>query len=347
MKIIILILFIILIFGASVFGQSVRIDLQGRVPKGISPEFLQSNYARILKAVAPGLSADTAPVTIIYYSKADERKLGVRLPEWGGGGAIGRDSIIVPVDNAPLPDMDAGRVSVHELVHIALERAYGRLRVPRWFHEGLAMTLSGELSLDEQVTLSRAIFLKKLLPLDSVERVNRFDAYGAALAYSQSHLAVAYLIDKYGMDGIPELLAAVRAAGMFDTALMDVFGLTMPEFERLVQNYTAERFRYVFFFSDTYLYWFLGALLLVAGFVAVRLRGRRRRRQMEEEERAEDERLRRGAVRKMRRRSYAEADGHADDDGYDDDDEIELNEDGTGPDEDDDNWYNDEKEKRG
>jgi hypothetical protein len=332
---------------ASVSLVAQTINLQGRVPGGITREFLQSNYSRILKAVAPDVPADSTPIVIIYYSRNDERKLGVRLPEWGGGGAIGRDSIIVPVDRAPLPDMDAGRVTVHELVHIALERAYGRLRVPRWFHEGLAMTLSGELSLDEQVTLSRAIFLKNLLPLDSVERVNRFDAYGAALAYSQSHLAVAYLIDKYGMDGVPELLIAVRETGRFDTALMDVFGLTGPEFERLVRNYTAERFRYVFFFSDTYLYWSLGALLLVAGFVAVRVRSRRRRRQMELEEQAEDERRKRAGRRARRGASPHEQDGFAGGDGNDGgygDEEIELNEDGTEPDEDDD-WYDEEQEK--
>jgi hypothetical protein len=333
-------------FAAS---AALSIDLQGRVPRGITGAFLHDNYARILKAVAPDAPADSAPIRIIYYGRSDERKLGVRLPEWGGGGAIGRDSIIVPVDRAPLPDMDVGRVTVHELVHIALERAYGRLRVPRWFHEGLAMTLSGELSLEEQVTLSRAIFLRKLLPLDSVEQVNRFDTYGAALAYSQSHLAVAYLIDKYGMDGVPELLSAVRETGRFDSALSGVFGLTMPELERAVNNYTAERFRYVFFFSDTYLYWSLGALLLVAGFITVTVRNRKRRRQMELEELAEDERLKRVAGKMKKREVFREEDNGAEDeydeedDEYYGDDEIELNEDGTEPDEDD--WYDDEQEK--
>jgi hypothetical protein len=186
--------------------------------------------------------------------------------------------------------MDLGRVTVHELVHIALERAYGLLRIPRWFHEGLAMTLSGELSFDEQLTLSRAIFTKKLMPLDSIERVNRFDAFGAALAYSESHLAVAYMIDKYGIDGIPELLNEVRAAGKFDTSLFTVFGFAPQEYDRMVHNYIIERYRFLFFFSDTYLFWMLGAFLVIAGFIAVRIRIRKREKQMEEEENAADER---------------------------------------------------------
>ena len=270
-------------FAANLFG------LEGRIPASITKAFLQGNYERIWKTIAPDTAIDTSAITIIYYSRADKRKFGVRLPEWGGGGAIGRDTIIIPVDRFPLADMDIGRVTVHELVHIALERAYGRLRLPRWFHEGLAMTLSGELLFEEQLTLSRAIFTKRLLPLDSIERVNRFDAFGAALAYSESHLAAALLIDKYGIDGIPELLAAVRKCGTFGDGFLSVFGFAPLEFERLVRNDITGRYSFLFFFSDTYLFWLLGALLVVAGFVAVKISNRKREKLMEEEERREDE----------------------------------------------------------
>jgi hypothetical protein len=266
-----------------------RFDLQGRVPASVTPAFLKSNYEPIWKAIAPDTAIDTSAITVIYYSKSDERKLGVRLPEWGGGGAIGRDTIIIPTDRFPLADRDIGRVTVHELVHIALERAYGRLRLPRWFHEGLAMTLSGELSFEEQVVLSRAILTKRLLPLDSIERVNRFDAFGAALAYSQSHLAAAYLIDKYGIDGVSEFLGEVRVSGRFDTALADGFGFSPQEFDGMVRNYIVDRYRFIFFFSDTYLFWLLGALLVVAGFVAVKISNRKRENLMEEEERRDEE----------------------------------------------------------
>ncbi|MBN1131085.1 MAG: hypothetical protein JXA71_19000 [Chitinispirillaceae bacterium] len=259
-------------------------NLQGRVPSSITHAFLASGYGRILAAVAPDMTADTIPITIIYYGKNDERTLGVRLPEWGGGGAIGRDTIIVPLDNAPLADMAIDRVTLHELVHIALERRYGRLRLPRWFHEGVAMTLSGELSFEEQTVLSRAVITRRLLPLDSIEKVNRFDAYGAALAYSQSHLAVLFIIESWGMDAIPELLAAVRKTGTFDSALTAVFGLTGGEFERLAHDFIADRYRYLFLIGDTWLYWLPAALLVVVGFVMVRIRNRKRQAQMERED---------------------------------------------------------------
>jgi hypothetical protein len=264
------------------------IALKGRVPSALSRPFVMRNYERIWKTIAPQTPLDRRTITIVFYSRPDERALSVRLPEWGGGGAIGDNLIVIPLDRSPLPDMDPARVTVHELTHIAIERAYGRLHVPRWFHEGLAMTLSGELSFDEQLTLSRAVFTGRLLPLDSIERVNRFDAQEAELAYSESHLAVAWMIDRYGLDGIPELLQTLQSAGTFREALPRVYGLTGDEVDRLVRNYIVERYRGVFLFSDTWLFWLLGALLLVAGFISVKIRNDRKKRLMEEQERIED-----------------------------------------------------------
>jgi hypothetical protein len=265
------------------------IALSGRVPSTITRSFAMRNYERIWKAVAPEAALDRRAITIVYYSRLDQRKQSVRLPEWGGGGAVGRDLIVIPIDRSPLPDVTLPQVTVHELTHIALERAYGRLHVPRWFHEGLAMTLSGQLSFDEQLSLSRAVFTRKLLPLDSIEMVNRFDVHEAELAYSESHLAVAWMIDRYGLDGIPELLRALRSCGSFDAALKQEYGLTDAELDRLVRNYIVERYRGVFFFSDAYLFWFLGALLAILAFIAVKIRNDKRKRLMEEQECAEDE----------------------------------------------------------
>ncbi|MBN2038383.1 MAG: hypothetical protein JW768_16705 [Chitinispirillaceae bacterium] len=274
----------IIVLACSVLWGDTSFDLQGRVPSSISQEFLRTHYDRIHAAVAPGITPDTTPVTIIYYSRNDRRRYGVRLPEWGGGGAIGRDTVIIPVDKSLPADMHIDRITLHELVHIALERAYGRIRLPRWLHEGLAMTLSGELSFEEQVALSRAVFTAHLLPLDSIEQVNRFDAYGATLAYSQSHAAVAFMIETYHMEGISALLRAVRQTGRFDSALYREFGLTQREYELLTRQYITERYRLLFLVGDSWLYWLPAALLVIAGFFAVRLRNRKRQRQMEEEE---------------------------------------------------------------
>jgi hypothetical protein len=325
---------VIALFCSLAYGDA-AFHLQGRIPASITQEYLTLHFDRIWTAIAPGRSSDTTPIMIIYYSRNDHRRYGVRLPEWGGGGAIGRDTVIIPVDKSPPADMDIDRVTLHELVHIALERAYGGIRLPRWFHEGLAMTLSGELSFEEQVALSRAVFTGNLLPLDSIERVNRFDAYGATLAYSQSHIAVAFMIESYTMEGVSDLLRAVRETGRFDSALYREFGLNHREYELLTHQYIAQRYRLFFLMGDSLFYWLPAALLVIVGFLAIRIRNRKRQQQMEAEEKALQRSLPESVI--PARANMRTSGRH---------DEIEWYEDGSAPDEDEQGAGDDPQQKR-
>lgn len=247
------------------------------------------NYSRLRKTIAPALPVDRSLLHIIYYSGSDAHNPGARLPEWGGGGAIGRDTIIIPVDRLGIAGMDAGRVTVHELVHVVLARTYGDIPIPRWFHEGLAMTLSGELLFEEQVVLSRALFSRRLLTFEAIEKVNNMDRYGAALAYSQAHCAVADLIGDYGNDTLRLLLDAVRTRGSFDSAMAQVIGYSAREWESFVREDLVKRYSLVFLISDTAIYWLPVTFLFIVAFIAVTVRNRRKRRRMEEEELAEEE----------------------------------------------------------
>lgn len=283
-----IILVLLALFSYPLSANS-NIILEGTVPRSITDTFLLHHYTRLWKTIAPAVPIDRTPLRIIYYSKSSATRLALRLPEWGGGGALGRDTIIVPLDRLMLAGMDAGRVTIHELVHIVLARVYGGIPIPRWFHEGLAMTLSGELLFNEQVVISRALFTRQLLPFDTIEKVNALDQYGAELAYSESHLAVAYLIDEYGIDTIPVLLYAVRATGSFDTAMNRILGFSPKDFESFARENVARRYSFVFLISDTALYWIPITFLFIAAFIAVTIRNKKKRRRMEEEEKREEE----------------------------------------------------------
>jgi hypothetical protein len=282
MKIIFLLVVVVLTFPC--FGAA-TIKLFGSVPNGITSVGLQKEYQRIRSIIQPGFKSDQKSIDIIYYSIREQKRLGVRLPEWGGGGAIGQDSIIIPIDKpfAFYPD-DFLRITLHELVHIALARAYRNIRIPRWFHEGMAMSLSGELSFDEGVILSRALATSSLISLDSIEYVNRFSQPKAQVAYCQSHFAVQYLTKLYGYEMLPELLDSAIAIRQFDTACVKVFGLTVDEFETIVKNEMMLKYRYVFLFSDYSFFWLLAVVLAMIAFILTMFRNHKRRRILEEEE---------------------------------------------------------------
>ena len=282
-------LYIILcILSALCSGQ---IFLEGQVPSEIIVSDISSEYYRIYRIVAPHQTPDKSPLKIIYYSKAHVNSDPFSLPEWGGGGAINRDLIVVPVDFKPFLEQSFRQITVHELVHIVLNRGYPGIKIPRWFHEGVAMTLSGELSLQENVRVSKAIFTSSLMPLASIDSVNAFGRSRADLAYSQAHLSVLFLVDQYGIDVVPEILNAARGTKNFWTGLNATLGISPQEFDAMLMKYLTSKYQFVFVFADTYAYWVAIVALFIVGFIVTGARNRKRAKAMEEEEKRESEKL--------------------------------------------------------
>ncbi|MBN1576851.1 MAG: hypothetical protein JW913_09880 [Chitinispirillaceae bacterium] len=277
---------LILLLTLAITTSAVELRLEGYVPHRLDTLLLTREYDRISKTIGLTPEDNAGSLHIIFYRYYEQRKTGIRLPEWGGGGAIGEDGIVIPVDRqSAFYRSDMERIILHEMVHVALARAYGHLRIPRWFHEGMAMTLSGELQFEEQLFLSRAIITRSLVPLDSMERLNRFSHWRAQVAYSQCHFAVGFLLDTYGYDLIPELLRESRKTRRFETACLRVFGLTVPELERLLRKEMASRYRLLFLFADYSSFWIGIVGLAIVAFVATKIRNRHKRERMEREER--------------------------------------------------------------
>ncbi len=277
----------VIVFLCTAFPGNGEIIIQGSPPAGVSVRFALSEYYRVFNRLAPNKRPDKSPLTIIYFTKSSAAGMSAALPEWGGGGAIGDSLIIIPIDFKPFLEQSFPQITVHELVHIVLARAYPDVAIPRWFHEGTAMLLAGELSFEENTIVSKAIFLGRLMPLSSIDSVNSFPRGRADLAYSQSHLAVLFLVDQYGIAALPELLRVTQRTKSFKAGLLQTTGLSLPEFEELVGKYIASKYRFVFLITDTYMWWVAIAVLFIAGFIATAIRNRKRAAAMEEAERLE------------------------------------------------------------
>jgi hypothetical protein len=262
------------------FAVSLRIS--GPLPAGADASGLQASYDSLFMLLKPGGPPDQDTLTLIFTAEPLDRDFG--LPEWGGGGALGRDTIVVSARQRPFLEMSLLRVTLHEMVHIALKRAYPSAPLPRFMHEGLAMLLSGEVAMEEHVVVSKAIFSRSLLALGSIDSVNLFPRARADLAYGQSHLAVSFFTREYGMKTLPELLSAAEKEGSFDKGLYEAYGLTFPEAEKMIREDLIQRYRLVFLFADTYLFWVCTALMFLVAVAVVKIRNRRKMREMEENE---------------------------------------------------------------
>jgi hypothetical protein len=260
------------------------VRLRGPVPEGITAHALAARYREIHAVVAPGKTMASFPLTILYCGRACDSGARFSLPEWGGGGALGADTIIVRTDLSPFFRRDYFQVTVHEMVHIAIARTCRGAQVPRWFHEGLALTLSGDISIHENLVLSRAVLSGGLLALDTIEKVNAFPEARAHVAYAQSHYAVNFLIAKYGIEVVGEILRHAGETGDFWHGVEKTCGITRKEFENGYTSQLAEQNRFMIFIADTYLFWIAVTLLFIIAFVVGRARKRKRAALMEMEE---------------------------------------------------------------
>lgn len=279
-------LLFLLLFSVSVSGELFKFT--GNVPPEIKIDHLEKQFYRILQQLdSTSTSTDHHPIFILFYNKSEKKQLGIHLPEWGGGGAIGTDTVVIPLDRvSAFYEQDLNKTILHELVHIAITRLFGKIRVPRWFHEGIAMSLSGEISIEDQILLSQALLTRKMLPLDNIDFVNRFDHWKARLAYSQSHAVVRFLIDIYGIDMIPELINASRKTRRFEDACVQTFGLTTKEIENLFSKEMHKWYPLIMLGSDFSLFWLLVLFLSIIAWVVIRARKKIRKKEMELEESA-------------------------------------------------------------
>lgn len=152
-----------------------------------------------------------------------------------GFALLGRHEIHLLVEAADGAPAGLRAVLVHELVHEFLDQANERLgvRLPRWFHEGLAQVIAGDtyLGVSEELIVWRAA-TQQLLPFYELADGFPRDPLLLRIAYAQSYSFVAWLERRLGRADLIELarsvdkdksieLALVHATGRSTAALQD------------------------------------------------------------------------------------------------------------------------------
>jgi hypothetical protein len=208
------------------------------------------------------------------------------VPDWGVGCAIAnRDLIVLKSPRIVTYPLQMEKVVVHELAHIATARVLGSVRVPRWFDEGVAMTVAGQWRLSQSSAMASAVLFNRLIPLAELEGRFPEGIQEARLAYAESFRAVEFLRSATEHEHVGGLVNAVRVAGSFDAALDGRMGMTRAGFYAAADEFFEERFGIGLLLTG----W--NPVLLAAGLLAVlaavlRVRGRRRKlREWEREER--------------------------------------------------------------
>lgn len=171
-------------------------------------------------------------VHIIFVDHAGRVAEASGMPHWVAGVARPEAGEIVIArhgpDGAPA---DLERLLKHEMAHVVLHRATGGAELPRWFHEGIAESMTGGISLSRAHTLAQAVFGPGVPDMQRLEAQFRgTDGPDAAVAYAAARDLVEFLRsrDPHGAS-LRQVFAELRAGQSFDAAFVRAYHTSLPE----------------------------------------------------------------------------------------------------------------------
>lgn len=182
------------------------------------------------------------PITVVLHTKATFQG-ATGSPAWADGlydGVLGR--IQIPTQGALTDQAWLTRVLRHEFVHALLHQRVEGAHVPQWLNEGLAMQLAGDNAWPD---LDRVIQGEvKLIPLDRLEGGwGGFPPNLATVAYLEGNSATAYLIERYGMGKVQDIIEALAARQPMAAAIKDRLMISYDEFQQRWNEHINEKIR--------------------------------------------------------------------------------------------------------
>lgn len=187
-----------------------------------------------------------------------EYATGVAYPNWG----VVLVSLTAGASAHSPPGVD--EIFVHELSHVALRRAVGFARMPRWFVEGVAIHHSGERSMERFRTLWMAHVQDALLPLDQVEGSFPDEQGAVSLAYAQSADLVGFLRRQTRADTrFKNLIDKLEEGETFEAAMLEAYALSSNQLEREWLADIGSRMSSVPLMLGGTTFWVIASILLV------------------------------------------------------------------------------------
>ncbi|MGA6828585.1 peptidase MA family metallohydrolase [Nitrospira sp. NS4] len=172
------------------------------------------------------------PIVVVLHTK-DTFQSATGSPAWADGlydPVLGR--IQIPTQGATTDTQWLTHVLRHEYVHALLhDRLEGQITsLPVWLNEGLAMQLAGDPwpDLDQAMPNGGSVIHLKYLE----GGWGQLPQNAATLAYLEANSATHYLIERFGMSRVAELLNAFKAKATVATALQDKIFLSYDQFHQ-------------------------------------------------------------------------------------------------------------------
>jgi len=213
-------------------------------------------------------------------------------PEWAGALTYpGLGMVLLMTPGA----MESGgsrywSILQHEMAHLLLGDAESRhgTRLPRWFQEGVATYVSGEMNLSRLVQLGWAQATGATPDFRELEVNFPSQASHAGAAYARSYLFIKYISRRFGDDAVARLVSESLQRGGIGRGTAAAFDLSMAELLVGFDQYARVKATWIPVISSTATIWGLITLLFLITWFRKKVQGMRTIRQWEREEEEEE-----------------------------------------------------------
>ncbi len=171
-------------------------------------------------------------VAVLLYDEDEFKKL-TNLPHWVTGVYDGK--VRMPLQSHGFDALELRALTTHEVTH-AFVAAMSAYSAPAWLNEGIAQYEESKVRPIDMLVFNAAVKTNTLMPIEALMLENPetilTDALKANLFYRQTYHLTRYLVERYGMYRIKEMLAAMGKGQNSEEAIRGVLKISVPKLER-------------------------------------------------------------------------------------------------------------------
>lgn len=170
--------------------------------------------------------------TVLFYSVSEFHDVTGQAG-WVGGLYDGK--IRLPAYRQGFYGQDLRTAAAHEMTHAFVAFLSGA-KAPAWLHEGLAEYEQNKIKPVDLFVFNAAIRTNTLMPMDRLlsENLNmdKMDQLEIALFYQEVFKLVSYMVEKYQMYRMKEILVKLRDGKPAEQAIEEVIGISTTQLEK-------------------------------------------------------------------------------------------------------------------
>jgi hypothetical protein len=212
-------------------GHVAAPQLRFEAPASLAPEAhrLEAVDPARLQAVARlvGLESPGPPIRVVLAP--EDSDVARDTPPWVPAFAAGELIVVFPRRTLSYPHTTLEEVLQHEVAHVLIARAAGHRRVPRWFHEGVALLAERTWSLGERSRFAYELAAGRAVSPSELDGLFQGNEASVERAYNLSNAFVRDLVETHGPDLPARVLASMRAGREFDAAFLEAAGVTVTD----------------------------------------------------------------------------------------------------------------------